>query len=212
MAEIPEKSSSKSKNRILILGASVMQGPALKIAAEMGLEAVAADADTQAACIHLASRFKNVDLKDREGIEALARSLKENGGLSGIMTAGTDFSANVAWAAEKLELPGIPYESALDASDKERMRRRFREAGVPSPEFTIMSRVPEEGSALPFSWPAVVKPVDNMGARGCRRVDNFAELKTAVAEALKFSRSGRAIVEEYMEGPEFSVDALVYKG
>jgi len=51
-----------------------------------------------------------------------------------------------------------------------------------------------------------------MGARGCRRVDSFEELSVAVSEALGFSRSGRAIVEEYMEGPEFSVDALVYQG
>ena len=199
----------------MVLGAGIMQGPALTIAAEMGLLAVAADADEKAACVNLAGRFEKVDLKDREGIETLARSLAEdaeNGGLSGIMTAGTDFSANVAWAAGKLGLPGTSYESALNASDKERMRERFKEAGVPSPEFVIMKAVPEAGSDLPFSWPAVVKPVDNMGSRGCRRVDNFSELKAAVAEALKFSRGGRAIVEEYMEGPEFSVDALVYKG
>ena len=203
---------SEKNMRILILGAGVMQGPALSIAAEMGLETVAADMDPGASCVSMADRFEKVDVKDREGIEELARSLMENGGLSGIMTAGTDFSANVAWAAEKLKLPGIPYENALDASDKERMRRRFREAGVPSPEFIIMESPPEEGCALPFSWPAVVKPVDNMGARGCRRVDDFAELKAAVIEALKFSRSGRAIVEEFMEGPEFSADALVYQG
>jgi biotin carboxylase len=189
-----------------------MQGPALRIAAEMGLDTVAVDADPNAACATLAARFEKVDLKDREGIEALGRSLIEQGGLDGVMTAGTDFSATVAWAAEKLKLPGIPFETALDASDKERMRRRFREAGVPSPEFLIMNETPSEDRPPPFSWPAVVKPVDNMGSRGCRRVDNFPDLKTAVTEALKFSRSGRAIVEEYMEGPEFSIDALVYQG
>ena len=198
--------------RILILGAGVMQGPALKIASEMGLEAVVVDADPAAVCIPLAARFEKIDLKDREGVEALGRSLMEQGGLEGIMTVGTDFSATVAWAAEKLGLPGIPFESALDASDKERMRRRFKAAGVPSPEFVIMKDLPREGETLPFSWPAVVKPVDNMGARGCRRVDSFAELREAVSSALEFSRSGRAIVEEYMEGPEFSVDALVYRG
>jgi len=212
LMEKPVKSRVQEQQRILILGAGVMQGPALKIAAEMGLEAVAADADSAAVCIPLASRFEKVDLKDREGIEALGRSLMKRGGLDGIMTAGTDFSATVAWAAEKLGLPGIPFEAALDASDKERMRRRFKAAGVPSPEFIILNNPPKENENLPFSWPAVVKPVDNMGARGCRRVDTFSELKTAVTEALKFSRSGRAIVEEYMEGPEYSVDALVYHG
>jgi len=208
----PEKLTSQGKQKILILGAGVMQGPALKIAAEMGLEVVAADADSDAVCIPFADRFEKVDLKDREGIEALGRSLMENGGLGGIMTAGTDFSATVAWAAGKLGLPGIPFEAALDASDKERMRRRFKAAGVSSPEFTVMNNPPKEGEVLPFPWPAVVKPVDNMGARGCRRVDDFSGLRDAVAEALGFSRSGRVIVEEYMDGPEFSVDALIYEG
>ena len=203
----------QEKRQLLILGAGVMQGPALKIAAEMGLEAVAADADPGAPSVPFAARFFKVDLKDKEGIEALARSLmKKNGGLGGVMTAGTDFSATAAWVAEKLGLPGIPYENALDASDKERMRRRFEAANVPSPQFVIMKNPPEEGFELPFSWPAVVKPVDNMGSRGCRKVKSYNELKNAVIEAFTFSRAGRVIVEEFMEGPEFSVDALVYQG
>jgi biotin carboxylase len=178
----------------------------------MGLQVIAVDADSGAANIPLADRFEKIDLKDREGVELFARSLAEDGGLAGVMTAGTDFSATVAWVAEKIKLTGISCEAALDASDKERMRGRFRAAGLPSPEFVILKSAPEARFALPFQWPAVVKPVDNMGARGCRRVDSFAELAAAVTDALRFSRSGRAIVEEYMEGPEFSVDALVYDG
>jgi len=189
-----------------------MQGPALRIAREMGIEVIAADADPGAFCIPLTDRFENIDLKDKEGIEALARSLMEESGLGGIMTAGTDFSATVAWAAEKLGLPGINYEAALDASDKGRMRQRFKEAGIPSPEFVVVENPPGDTFTLPFSFPVVVKPVDNMGSRGCRRVDSALELNAAVSDALKFSRSGRAIIEEYMEGPEFSVDALISNG
>ena len=203
---------SDKKNRVLILGAGVMQGPALKIAREMGLETVAADADPSAPCVNLADIFEKVDLKDRDGIEKLAQNHAKDGLLGGIMTAGTDFSANVAWAAGKLGLSGISYDTALDASDKERMRSRFKKEGVPSPEFIIMNEVPADDVKLPFPWPVVVKPVDNMGSRGCRRVDSVSELKPAVKDALHYSRSGRAIIEEYMEGPEFSVDALVYKG
>jgi biotin carboxylase len=205
------------KERIMILGAGVMQGPALKIAKELGFSTVAVDADPNAPAVSLADRFEKVDLKDKERIEALGRSLladTDGGGLAGILTAGTDFSASVAWAAEKLGLPGIPYEAALNASDKERMRRCFKAAGIPSPEFTILSKVPpaSEKDFLPFALPAVVKPVDNMGGRGCRRIDTREELGEAVADALRFSRSGRAIVEAFMEGPEFSVDAIVYHG
>jgi biotin carboxylase len=204
--------STKPRERLLILGAGIMQGPALRLARDMGLETVAVDGDPRAPSAVLADRFECIDLKDREGIEALGRSLMAGGGLSGIMTAGTDFSATVAWVAGRLGLPGIPYEAALNASDKERMRRCFREAHVPSPDFRILREVPGPDFSLPFAYPAVVKPVDNMGSRGCRRVDTPAELEAAVPDALRFSRSGRVIVEEYMEGPEFSVDAIVYRG
>jgi biotin carboxylase len=197
------------KEQLMILGAGVMQGPVIRIAKEMGLYTVAVDADPRAPCVPLADRFEQIDLKDRDGIEALGRSLQKQGKL-GIMTAGTDFSAAVAWAAERLGLPGIPYEAALNASDKERMRRCFKNAGLPSPEFTILSEIPARPPADLSAWPLVVKPVDNMGGRGCRRVNGFEELKAAVKEALAFSRSCRAIVEAFMEGPEFSVDAVVY--
>jgi biotin carboxylase len=193
--------------QVIILGAGVMQGPAITIARSQGLETIVADGDPHAPWVKLADRFEHIDLKDKEGIEALARSLPD---LAGIMTAGTDFSATVAWVSERLGLSGIPYETALDASDKERMRRCFRKAGVPSPDFLIVKD--SAGPALPLTYPVVVKPVDNMGARGCRRVDGPGELRDAVEDALGFSRSHRAIVEAYMEGPEFSVDAIVYQG
>ena len=202
----------KRRKQLIILGAGTMQGPAISIAKEMGLETVVADGDSGAPYAPLADRFEHIDLKDKEGVEALARDLKAGGRLAGIMTAGTDFSATVAWVAERLGLPGIPYETALDASDKGRMRLRFREAGVPSPEFFTLSEMPPEAPVFPFDFPAVVKPVDNMGGRGCRRVDSRRDLALALGEAVKFSRSGRAIVEEYIDGPEFSVDALVYHG
>ena len=200
-----------AKPQILILGAGIMQGPAIRAAQEMGFEVTAADADPSAPCVSLASRFAQVDLKDRKGIEALARSLMEDGGLSGIMTAGTDFPATVAWAAQQLNLPGIPYETALNASDKDRMRHCFKKAGLPSPDFAVITK-PEWDAELFPPFPLVLKPVDNMGARGCRRVDTKEEFVAAAKDALAFSRSGRAIVEEYMEGPEFSIDALVYQG
>ncbi|MDR2049267.1 MAG: ATP-grasp domain-containing protein [Treponema sp.] len=202
----------KMMDRILILGAGIMQGPAIRCARNMGLETVVVDGDPNAPMASLADRFEPVDLKNTGKIEALARSLMENGGLSGVMTAGTDFSASVAWVAEKLSLPGIPYQAALDASDKERMRRRFKEAGLPSPDHIILTEAPDESFRLPFDFPAVIKPVDNMGGRGCRRVDGYGEFRDAAAAALRFSRSGRAIAEEYMDGPEFSVDAVVFQG
>ncbi|GBU29061.1 hypothetical protein R84B8_02624 [Treponema sp. R8-4-B8] len=216
------------KEKLIILGAGVMQGPVISIAKELGFYAIALDGSSSAPCVSLADQFEQIDLKDKEGIEAFARSIQKTTSRIGIMTAGTDFSANVAWTAEKLGLPGISYESALNASDKSRMRECFKKANLPSPAFiTITAKdlplTPQGGNAAPppltahcslltAHYPLVIKPVDNMGSRGCRRVDSAEELNEAAKTAIGFSRSGRAIVEGYMEGPEFSVDAIVYHG
>jgi biotin carboxylase len=199
--------------KLIILGAGVMQGPAIKIAKELGLFTVVLDGSSKAPCVSMADQFEQIDLKDKEAIEMFALSLRKTSSRLGIMTAGTDFSASVAWTAEKLGLPGIPYEAALNASDKSRMRECFKKAALPSPDFitvTVSDLPVTPGSLSTLNFPLVIKPVDNMGSRGCRRVDTVEELNEAAKTAIGFSRSGCAIVESYMEGPEFSVDAVVY--
>ncbi len=201
-----------SRYGILVLGAGVMQLPALEAARRNGWYLVVADGNPEALGRELADAFHVVDLKDIDGLLELARSYYDAGNLHGVFTAGTDFSASVAYVAEALELPGIPYEAALNATDKVRMRRVLADAGVPSPRFCEVSHGGSIDAAAVPTLPVVVKPVDNMGARGVRRVEEEAGLRDAVADAILFSRSGRAIIEEFIEGPEFSIDALIVDG
>ena len=102
----------------------------------------------------------------------------------------------------------------MRATDKCIMRESFEKAGVPSPRFSCWNGRGDPASVLSsgLDFPLVVKPVDNMGARGVRRVDDEAALSEACRSALALSRSSRVIVEEYMEGSEFSLDALVDHG
>ena len=199
----------KSEKGILILGAGIMQLPAIKIAKEMGWFVAAADGNGKAEAASWADIFFTVDLKDREGLFREAERLRRNRALDGIFTAGTDFSATVAWLSEKLSLPGIPLEAAINASDKGKMRKRFLDAGLPSPRYKVLLEG-EEGDLSGFSFPLVVKPADSMGARGVVRIDSENELGKALEEAYYHSGSKKAVVEEYVEGPEFSLDALVY--
>ena len=198
---------------ILILGASQMQIPAIRIGKELGWRVIVADGNADAVGIPLADCFEHVDLKDREAMTDAARRHLEGEGLDGVFTAGTDFSATVAWVAEQLGLPGIPYQTALDASNKARMRRVFSSAGLASPRSVSLEKGDDPRSALAeLEFPIVIKPVDNMGSRGVRRIDNEEELSSAFFDAADYSRSGRVILEQYMDGPEFSLDALVYNG
>ena len=210
---------------ILILGAGLMQKPAILSAKEAGFTVNVIDADDKAVAISYADTFRKIDLKDKDGILEYARELQASDeGLAAIFTAGTDFSASVSYACQALGLPAHTHQAAINASVKTVMRQCFKDAGVPSPAFVKVSKEDLlssekqskqsilENTLTQMSFPLVVKPVDNMGARGCRMVRNEAEFLPAVKTAVECSRTGFAIVEEYMEGPEYSIDALVQNG
>lgn len=200
--------------KILILGAGLMQKPAILVAKHLGYKAVVVDANKNAVAVPLADEFYPVDLKDRESLLELAKKLNKKGELKGVFTAGTDFSASVSFVAENLGLPAHSFEAALNASDKARMRACFEKEGVPSPKFIEIDENAhaELVSKSDIEFPKVVKPCDNMGGRGCRLIRNQDEFQTSVTTAINNSRTKRAIFEDYMEGAEFSIDSVVYNG
>lgn len=203
---------------VLILGAGTMQIPAIEAARSKGYRTIVADVDPSAPGVRLADVFEKIDLKDKEGMLAAARRHRAAAGLDGVFTAGTDFSATVAYVAEQLGLPGVSHEVALNASDKARMRACFRRAGVPHPRFAVVDGASRPAAGVPcdnlsdLTLPVVVKPVDNMGARGVVKIVDRAALPEAIGDASRFARSGRVIVEEFIEGPEFSIDSVVVHG
>lgn len=207
-----------NEKAVIILGAGLMQKPAICAAKELGFKTVVADGNPDAVCSKLADIFEPVDLKDKDGLVHLAEKIKEKGMvIAGVFTAGTDFSANTAYVAGHLGLFGHRYESCLNASNKVRMRECFKKNGVPSPEFEEVDENRLEELLIlaknnKISFPKVIKPVDNMGGRGCRLVRSEKELRPAVSCAINNSRTKKAIFEDYMEGAEFSIDALIYNG
>lgn len=197
---------------VLILGAGLMQKPSIEAAGELGYKTLVVDANKNAVCVPFADVFVQIDLKDREKIADLAMSYGDK--LKAVFTAGTDFSASVSYVAQKCGLISHSFEAAMNASNKVLMRKCFKEKGVPSPDFVEVSESEIETLSSDDSvlFPKVVKPVDNMGARGCRLVRNKSEFEPALRDAVAFSRTGKAIVEDYMKGMEFSIDALVHEG
>lgn len=196
---------------LLLIGGGVMQLPALEYAHRLGVKVLCLDGNPHAPAQGKADWFEVCDIKDMEKCLERARAHRAAHRLDGVLTVGTDFSTTVAWIAGHLGLPGTPYEAALLAKDKGLMRRRFAEAGISSPRFQVV-----EGASGPFTLdipvPVVVKPTDSMGARGVRLVTSQQDLAAALADAVGHSPTGRAIVEEYIDGPEFSVDAIVRDG
>ncbi len=201
------------KDAIIILGAGIMQIPAIKSAKNMGLISIVFDGNSNAPGKNIPDFFENIDLKDGNAILEKCYAYKKSHNITGVFTAGTDFSYMVAWLSGKLGLKNISYETALKATDKSLMRQAFSAANVSSPLFIITSGSDiEEKQVEKLGYPLVVKPVDSMGARGTVKIFNFPDLKEAIEKAIKFSRIGKVIIEQFLEGPEFSLDAVVKDG
>jgi len=188
-----------SRQRLLVLGAGPAQIGLLRAARERDLFVIAVDRDPAAPGFAYADKRALVSTEDEPGIDRLARA--EN--VDGIVSPGADWPVGVAArVAERLGLSHpIDAATAALATTKSRQRERFAAAGVPQPHLL------EEAVA-----PCVVKAPDRQGQRGLSFVQTEAELPGAIAAALAASRNGTYIVEEYVEGPEVTVQAVSIDG
>ncbi|WP_032927737.1 alpha-hydroxy-acid oxidizing protein [Leptospira santarosai] len=198
---------------ILIVGGGLLQVPIIQTARMMKLTTVVADMNAQAPGMKICDVPMAMSTKDIEGMVRESKKLATKIKIDGVITAGTDASMTVAAVANALDLPGIRYVDAEAASNKVKMRERLKKAGIPLPGFAPVWSFSDTREALEFlKFPLVMKPADNMGARGVIKVETREELQAAFKHAKKYSPTGEMILEEYMPGPEVSVDALTWNG
>jgi len=193
--------------RLLVLGAGPAQLGLLAAARERGLFVIALDRDPAAPGFHYADRRAIISTEDEPGIERLAAAE----GVDGLIAPGTDWPVPIAArVAERLRLPHLlePGVAAITIS-KPRQRERFAEHGVPQPRWQVVSEPPAN---LAVRLPCVVKAPDRQGQRGLTLVRARDELPAAITSALTESRSGHAIIEELVEGPEVQVVAFSIGG
>lgn len=196
--------------RLMVIGASVLQLPAVQKAKEMGLRVAVADYNPQAIGVSYADNFYEVSTIDEEGIYAAAKDFQADG----IITLATDMPMrSVAYATEKLGLLGISYDTAVKATDKGEMIKAFESAGVEHPWFYVLSQPEELGPVIDqITYPCISKPVDNAGSRGIMLIENKDALKEAVSYSASNGRSGGVIIEEYLQGNEVSVEVMAVDG
>ena len=196
--------------RLLIIGASILQLPAIKKAKELGHYVAVADFNPNAVGIPYADEFYNASTIDIEAICKVAEEFKPDG----IMTLATDMPMrSIAAATSRLGLPGISMDTAIKSTDKGEMIKAFKEHGVESPWFYIIDNVTVLNALLPhLSYPCILKPTDNAGSRGVMLVKSAEELIEAYQYSVSQSRGGLVILEEYMTGPEVSVEVMVVDG
>ncbi len=196
--------------KLLIVGASILQLPAIIKAKELGYYTIVADYDPNAIGIKYADEYHNVSTINEEGITNLALKIKPDG----IITLATDMPMRaIAKATSALNLPGISYETAVKATDKGEMIKAFEAHNVEHPWFYIAQDATQFEEIIPkISYPCVMKPTDNAGSRGVCYIDNQQSLIEQYNYSKTNSRSGHVIIEEYMQGHEVSVEIIISHG
>lgn len=146
---------------------------------------------------------------DVEAVEKCAKAEK----VSLICTACTDQALlTVSYVSECLGLPCyIDYQTGLNVTNKSYMKKVLTDNDIPTARFSIVDK-PDIEIIQGFKFPLVVKPVDCNSSKGVKKVESIEEYRQYITEAIQYSRSNTAIVEEYKEGKEISADFYIENG
>ena len=194
--------------KLAIIGASYLQMPLVKKAREMGLEVHCFAWEEGAVCIDVADYFYPISIVEHEQILKVCQDVK----IDGVCTIASDVAApTVAYVAGEMGLTANNYDASIRANNKFLMRNAFMAAGVPCPQYKMVKSV-DEAKDIDWDYPLIVKPSDRSGSLGVTKVLNHEELNAAIERAIGVSFKKEAMVEEFIEGREISVEFISYKG
>lgn len=193
--------------RLMVLGGGRHQVPLIQRAEQRNIEVVLIDYLSDAPGRDMATYSELADATDAEAAIGFAKTYS----VDGVITTGTDIPIRaMAAAAEALDLPHyLTPDSAYKATDKEAMFKALRAIGVPMAKRVI---VDDDQTPHVKALPVVVKPADSQGQRGITLVTRTDQVPAAIASAREASKSRRAVVEEYLPGPEFTANAWIHDG
>ncbi len=203
------------QKKLMVLAAGLLQVPVIKKAHEMGVYVVAVDDDPNAPGMVMADKaIIPGGLMNEEKMLAIAKEEQ----IDGVIHPCSEVAMNVMGRInDELHLSGISKEMAIRATNKHLMREAFEKDGAPSPK-SILTKDEEDAWKIfceQFTTNAILKPSRNSGSRGIAKVekgvskDSFFEL---YQRALEESRDHQVLIEQFIEGPEFSVEVIVWNG
>jgi biotin carboxylase len=158
------------------------------------------------------------DVLDPAAVVAAAQAVDKERPVAGVLCWDEALVLSAAHAVEALGLPGMSIDAVAACRDKHQTRTRLAAAGVPQARSCTASSVEEARRvADELGYPVVLKPRGLGQSRGVVRVDNARRMAAAFAEATSAGYPGvptypDLLVEEYLDGPEVSVDGICLDG
>lgn len=196
--------------KILILGAGNHQLHIIEQARKMGLYVIVVSPDGNYPGLKLADKIYYEDASNGEKVLEVAR-LEE---VDGITTdQGEMFVRSLAYATEKMGLPGIGYDMALLFTDKNAEKEKCETLGLPTIKHSLAKNIDDAKAFLRnIDGSAIIKPTDSSGSRGVVRIDTDEDLDRNFEHTKAYSKDGNVIIEQFIEGNELEVDSIVVNG
>ncbi|MGB2806179.1 MAG: ATP-grasp domain-containing protein [Sedimentisphaerales bacterium] len=200
----------EKREGIIVVGAGIMQIPAILTSKKMGLFVIATDRNPDAPAFQFCDCSVVLDTNYAEGHVDFAVKNRDKYNIRAAFS-GADNAITVASIANAIGLRGISKEVAELSNNKAKMKKRWLRDGIPTPYGEEVATLKDAEQVLKrIGFPAMVKAVDNAASRGSRKITSQEELPDAVEKAMAASRSHTALVEEYVFGDEQSVETIVY--
>lgn len=194
--------------KIAIIGGSYLQLPAVLKAKELGYEVHCFSWSEGAVCADESDFFYPISILEKELILKKCKEIE----IDGITTIASDVAVlTVNYVANRMGLISNPDEFSVVTTNKYEMRKCFVMNNIPSPNFCIAEK-DKQYNLMEFKYPLIVKPTDRSGSRGVKKVLSHTQLREAVDRAQEESFSNSAIIEEFIDGCEISVESISYKG
>lgn len=196
--------------KLLVLGGIKSAGDIVKHAQEMGAYVVVADYNEDSPAKKVADEGVLIDAMN---VDAIVEYCKE-ANIDGVTTGFVDILMPVCY--EVCKTLGLPYyatEKMLSmATNKIDFKETCKKYGIPVPTtYLIGSSIPEK-LYNEINYPVFVKPLDASGSRGAGVCNNIEELNKQFEEAVSYSATNNAIIEDYITGREFLLDYIAVDG
>lgn len=198
--------------KLLVLAAGILQIPVIKKAREMGIYVIAADGDTNAVGLKYADKPVVANITSEEEMLRVAR--EEH--IDGVIHPCSEVSMNVMGRInDELGLSGITREQAVRATNKHLMRKAFERGNAPSPKSYCFDDALSAWDMFcsGMEGAGILKPSRNSGSRGIAKITHDIgrqEFVRLFDVAVKESRDNSVMLEQFIEGDEFSVEIIVW--
>lgn len=192
--------------RVMVIAGGTWQCPIVRLAKSKGHYVICSNLYEDSPAFQYADIGVVANVLDKKKNLEIAREHRPDV----VLTEQTDIAVStVAYLAEELGIKGIGSEIAARFTNKYLMRKFTDEAGFASPRYALCHTKEEAGEFLQKTGRSIMKPLDSQSSRGVHIVDSAEQVNMYFEDCIQYSNSEEAVImEEYIDGIEFTVDGL----